>query len=120
MMTKKWVAKHLLAVQTILLLIGMCFSLASAVPSNKYVTSVLLSLGIAITTGSVFSLIHTFFGTDTLTLIEQVTNFNREVFDLGLSAVNVRLGKEDLFETFKHAQFIDMMYNTGKMFLYDI
>jgi hypothetical protein len=70
MMTKKWVAKHLLAVQTILLLIGMCFSLASAVPSNKYVTSVLLSLGIAITTGSVFSLIHTFFGTDTLTLIE--------------------------------------------------
>lgn len=114
-MIRKWIAKYLLVVQLLLLLLGAMLILLSTIPSaSKQLSLALFSLGTAVMSSTFLSLVHSAFGTDIPTLVEQRLGFQRKVYDMGLEAIHLHIGDESIFDQFEHARSIDMMYNTAR------
>lgn len=114
-MIRKWISKYLLAVQLLLLLLGGILAILSAIsPKGSQLSLALFSLGTAVMSSTLLSMLHSAFGTDVPTLVEQRLNFNRQVYDLGLETIHLHVGDESIFDRFEQARSIDMMYNTAK------
>jgi hypothetical protein len=63
---------------------------------------------------TLLSLLHSAFGTDIPTLVEQRLGFKQQVYDMGLETIHLHIGDETIFDRFEHARSVDMMYNTAK------
>lgn len=115
LMIKKWISKYLLAVQIMLLLFGgILVAFSATAPRDNKLSLGLFGLGIAVMSSTLLSILHSAFGTDLPTLVEQRIGFNRQVYDLGLEAIHLHVGDESIFDRFEQARSIDMMYNTAK------
>jgi hypothetical protein len=114
-MAKKFLTNYLRVVQLFMLLLGASLIVlyVTVLSQNRWGMP-LNSLGSGMIAATLLSFLHTAFGVDIPSVLEQKLALNVQVTEMGLTAVNPHLGDERIFERFKKARSIDMMYNTGK------
>jgi hypothetical protein len=107
--------RHIIAVQLLLVLLGVVLVLAgSEFKAGTQPSLALFSLGTATITTTLFAMVTSAFGTDIPSLIDERIGFQKDTYEKGLHKVDVSLGDDTIFERFDQARSIDLMYNTGK------
>jgi hypothetical protein len=114
-MVRRWIARYFWVVQLALLLIGVLLVFVSTIfTSGSRVSLGTFSVGVALISTTVLTLLNNIFGTDIPSVIEQRLGFDRRIYDMGLEMIHIRAGDETVFEKFDYAHSIDIMYNTAK------
>src|SRR6185436_18719401 len=72
------------------------------------------SLGAAMIAATFLSILHSAFGIDVPSVLEQKLRFNQQISETGLTAIHLHIGDQGIFDRFDRAYSIDMLYNTGK------
>lgn len=114
-MARRLLTNRLHIVQILMLIVGATFIvLYVTVWSKNRWGMPLNSLGSGMIAATLLSMLHTAFGIDIPSVLEQRLALNQQVIEMGLTAVNLHLGDEGIYDRFARARAIDMMYNTGK------
>ena len=114
-MIKQILRSHLHVVQILMLLLGVAFVvLYVTVLSDSKWGLPLNSLGAGMIAATLLSMLHSAFGIDVPSVLEQKLRFNQQISETGLTAVHLRIGDQGIFDRFERAYSIDMLYNTGK------
>lgn len=107
--------KLVVLLEIVVLLMGVILLLVyRMLPAESQWRAVSLNLGTAFAGASLLAMLFTFFGADTLSLIEQSLGWKQQAYGLGLEAVHLDIGNESIFDLFPRAHTVDMIYNTAK------
>jgi len=111
----KILRSHLHVVQILMLLLGLAFIViyVTVLSKNRWGLP-LNSLGAGMIAATLLSMLHSAFGIDVPSVLEQKLRFNQQISETGLSAVHLHIGDQSIFERFDRAYSIDLLYNTGK------
>ena len=112
---KQILRSHLHVVQLLMLLLGAAFIVlyVTVLSTNRWGLP-LNSLGAGMIAATLLSMLHSAFGIDVPSVLEQKLRFNQQLIETGLTALHLHIGDQGIFDRFDRAYAIDMLYNTGK------
>lgn len=116
---RRFVKRFKLAIETILLAVGLILILAAAHGEDLSDTPsiVLFGLGTSVVASMLISLLFSITGADSLALLEESFDFNQQAQDMGLKTVRLYHDSSSIKGWLHRAESVDFMANTGRKFV---
>ena len=116
---RRFVKRFKLAIEVILLAVGLILILAAAYRQDLSDTPsiVLFGLGTSVMASMLISLLFSITGADSLALLQESFDFNQQAQDMGLKSVLLYHDSGSIKDWLYRATSVDFMANTGRKFV---